>query len=201
MNGNEAVASWIYFRAKVSTEQEAAKQSQNVLNLLFDRYERLPPSDRILIDDHPARTLSSADEKERFDALAEIHGFQITSAISQVRSLAAHLESDTSPSAPYQWAKANRLIGRLSASEERDTWSDAEPSDHKPQTGGPETCLRSASTGVSAGGRPGADAPDLASATDSTRSWRAPALPRRPLRRASVVGDEQRWPGTALRGH
>lgn len=57
--------------------------------------------------------LTSANETDRFDTLALIREFRISSTLPQLRALAALLETSEGPGAPYEWAKVNRLIGLL----------------------------------------------------------------------------------------
>ena len=114
MTREGAVEAWVRFRNEATAQADAEKQSQGALFALFECYRLLSPSDRDLIDVHLAQDLASGDELVRFDALAVIREFRIGGALPQLRALADRLEADDSPSAPYEWAKVNRLVGLLS---------------------------------------------------------------------------------------
>jgi hypothetical protein len=106
---------WINFREQASDEAIAAKDSQSALFALFAYYTSLPGPERQIVDRLLAEQLGEDDEDIWFDALAVIREFRITSALPALRQLADRLESANGPSAPYDWAKVNRLIGYLSA--------------------------------------------------------------------------------------
>lgn len=55
----------------------------------------------------------SDDAKRRFDALTLIDEFSIVAALPALRELAQEFEDSTETAAPYDWAKVNRIIGRL----------------------------------------------------------------------------------------
>jgi hypothetical protein len=104
---------WRRFREDASARALANKQSNDTLTALFGRYRALSDSERAVIDELLAEQLASLDETDRFDALAVIREFRITSAMPQLRVLAEWLEAQSGPGAPYEWAKVNRLIANL----------------------------------------------------------------------------------------
>jgi hypothetical protein len=89
------------------------KQSHEALLSITARYRGLPVDDRAVVDELLAEQLSSEDETTRFIALALIQDFRIHSAVRALRQLAVWLEAQSWPGAPYEWAKVNRIIGRL----------------------------------------------------------------------------------------
>ena len=58
----------------------------------------------------------SEDEGLRFDALALIYDFRVCTAMTALDNLAAHLSSSTSPGAPYEVEKVQKIIARLNDS-------------------------------------------------------------------------------------
>lgn len=63
---------------------------------------------KILIEE-----LSSPNEAARFDALAIIGEFRVPAALPALRLLSARLQHESSPGAPFEVAKVNRIIDRL----------------------------------------------------------------------------------------
>ena len=62
-----------------------------------------------------AEWVESEDAGLRFDALAIVNKYRLVHAVPALRRLQARLESDTSPGAPYEWAKVTRILGNLTA--------------------------------------------------------------------------------------
>lgn len=89
------------------------KQSHEALLSITARYRGLSVGDRVVVDQLLAEQLTSEDETVRFIALALIQDFKIRPALPALRQLADWLEAQTSPGAPYEWAKVNRIIGEL----------------------------------------------------------------------------------------
>lgn len=108
-----SVEAWIRFKRKVNDQAVAEKQSQAALFALFERYSALSQDAREVIDDLLVRDLESDSEMDRFDALAMIREFRITSALPNLRALADRLALADNPGAPYEWAKVNRLVALL----------------------------------------------------------------------------------------
>jgi hypothetical protein len=106
-------AEWTAFRKQSNADALAAKESQGALFRLFDRYRSLSAAERSVVDQLIAEQVLSPDETVRFDAVAMIDKFVITSALPALRMLAARLEGDAQPGAPFEWAKVNRVIGTL----------------------------------------------------------------------------------------
>jgi hypothetical protein len=92
-----------------------AKQSQVALFDMFDRYRALSAPDKQVVDELLAELVMSPDERVRFDVLAVIDEFRITSALPALRALANRLEGESSPGAPYEWEKVNRMIGTIAS--------------------------------------------------------------------------------------
>ena len=113
MTPDEIRAEWSAFRESMNAQALAAKESQAALFRLFDRYQSLPASERPIIDELLAEQLLSLDETDRFDAVALIDKFAITSALPALRTLADRLEGEAQVGAPYEWTKVNRVIGKL----------------------------------------------------------------------------------------
>jgi hypothetical protein len=101
------------FRDRVDAEASAAKSSHDAICELGALYERLDARERLLADGVLADWIVSDDEAKRWDALALVRAYKITSAMAALRELEGKLERSSDPSAPYEWAKVNRLIGLL----------------------------------------------------------------------------------------
>lgn len=123
MTALDVRASWMRFRQSVSEDVIARKDSQSALFVLFDHYRALPAADRPIIDEFLAEELGSTDETTRFHALALINEFRITAALPALRRLAEWLETRSSPGAPHEWAKVNRIIAALLESKVHDVVS------------------------------------------------------------------------------
>jgi hypothetical protein len=104
---------WLDFCQDAGNRREAAKQSHVALFDMFDRYRALSADERRVVDELLAELAISLDENIRFDALALIGEFRIAAALPALRALAARLEEETFPGAPYEWAKVNRMIGEI----------------------------------------------------------------------------------------
>ena len=65
------------------------------------------------VDELLAEWVLSDDQNLRFDAMALISDHNIRSALPSLRLLAERLEEASGPSAPYEWTKVNRLVGKL----------------------------------------------------------------------------------------
>ena len=91
----------------------ANKQPQESLLTGAAQYRQLSDEDRPVVNELLAEQLSSPEEDVRFLALALIEDFEIVSALPALRRLANWLETQQWPGAPYEWAKVNRIIGRM----------------------------------------------------------------------------------------
>lgn len=81
---------------------------------LSARYGALDARERVAVDAEVAAWVLSSDESLRFDGLSLIHDYEIRSAEPALRALTTRLEAESRPGAPYEWAKVNRLLARLS---------------------------------------------------------------------------------------
>lgn len=70
-------------------------------------------SDRAEVERALCEWAEGDDDPRQFTALAVIDRLRIASAIPTLRKLAARFEGAHGPSAPYDWAKVNRILGRL----------------------------------------------------------------------------------------
>jgi len=96
-------------------DKEAAerKDSQHALEELARFLGGLAGDERDEAEAAITGWISSTDARRQFDALATIERLEVRSALPALRRLADEYESSTSPSAPYDWAWVNRIIGRL----------------------------------------------------------------------------------------
>ena len=106
---------WAGIRDELEEAFEGTKDAQGVTLELAKRYRALSSSERQTVDQILAEWALSSDEVLRFDALSLIDEFRIESALPSLRRLAKILEEADNPGAPYEWAKVNRIIGRLAA--------------------------------------------------------------------------------------
>lgn len=111
---------WLRMCDEESARAATSKQSQEALIAMSARYRALTLDERLVVDRLLAEQLSSDDENVRFDALALISEFSVVSAVPALRQLASWLESQRWPGAPYEWAKVDRIIGRLAQQGQQD---------------------------------------------------------------------------------
>lgn len=100
-------------RDQLDADASEAKDSQSAVIELSRRYGNLSPDEKVEVDNLLAEWVLSDDGRLRFDALALIRDHSIRSSLPSLRTLQDRLERATEPSAPYEWAKVNRLIGHL----------------------------------------------------------------------------------------
>jgi hypothetical protein len=98
------------FRNSVDKEARALKDSQLALTWLYDFYRKLDVSERSMADRVLIAWALSQDENLRFDALALIDEYKVTAAIPALWSLAERLGSSSTPGAPYELQKVNRIL-------------------------------------------------------------------------------------------
>lgn len=101
----------------VRADEEAAqrKDSQHALEALVSFLHGLDVGDREDAETTLAEWIFSGDPRRQFDALASIERLEIQSAVPALRRLAAKFERSLAPSAPYDWAWVNRILGRLAS--------------------------------------------------------------------------------------
>jgi predicted RNA-binding Zn ribbon-like protein len=109
----DAARRWVELRQQLDRRAAREKSSQSVVVELSREYARLGVVDRSDIDRLLASWLLSADERDRFDAVAVVDDNAVCSAIPTLRELMDRLESSDEPGAVYEWAKVNRVLGRL----------------------------------------------------------------------------------------
>jgi hypothetical protein len=110
MSASKVREDWVTMQAEVIREAIRNKQSQEAIGAMAARYQSLPSADRIIVDELLAQQVLAQDEPTRFDAIALIDLFNIRSARPALVRLAARLESDGSPGAPYERARVDRLL-------------------------------------------------------------------------------------------
>lgn len=108
-----AAQRWEELRQRLDSAARESKNPQAVVVELSRRYGDLSPNDRVVVDELIADWVLAEDEAKRFDALALIAEHRIRTAAAAVRELCRRLETSDEPSAPYEWAKANRVLGRV----------------------------------------------------------------------------------------
>src|SRR5260370_4419577 len=104
---------WETFWQEVDQTYQEAKDSQGALLALSDRYRRRSLNERKVVDRLLADKWASPDENVRFDALALVGEFKIRPTEPQLRSLAARLEAEMTPGAPFELAKVNRILNQF----------------------------------------------------------------------------------------
>jgi hypothetical protein len=101
------------FWERVDADGERTKDSQLALNELERCYRGLDEGEQQLALVVFTDWILGSDIRRQFAGLAMIDRFSIRAALPSLRELAAIFESVDGPSAPYDWAKVNRIIGRL----------------------------------------------------------------------------------------
>ena len=90
------------------------KDSQYAQDRLRRFVENLTSEERDAADEVLADWAREGDPRQQFDALSLIDELRINSAIPALQELAETYEASDAPSAPYDWAWVNRIIGHLS---------------------------------------------------------------------------------------
>lgn len=103
------------FWDSANREADEFKDSMLALDRLVARYRSLTPSERQLADRVIAEWLHSPDEAKRFDAVALVREFEISSAIPALRDLSSGLQTSSDPGAPFEREKVEALLAELDA--------------------------------------------------------------------------------------
>jgi hypothetical protein len=90
-------------------------------------YSRLPRDRQVALEPLLREWLLSDDYADRYDAIAIVRENEVTSMIPTLRQLQDRLEQSTDVGAPYEWAKVNRALGRLTAAMQRNMPDDEAP--------------------------------------------------------------------------
>ncbi len=98
---------------RANRQATAHKKSQLAVFMLEDFYVSLPVEHRPEANEVLIAWALGDDLTKRFDALALIDRFEIGAAIPALRALADRFEQADGPSAPYDWAKVNRILASL----------------------------------------------------------------------------------------
>jgi uncharacterized protein HemX len=106
-------ATWEQLRERVDREAREQKMSQAAILELSRQYRLVRVGERKEVDELVAEWVLSDDENKRFDALALISEHRIKSATPALHRLAERLKTAADPSAPYELAKVNRILGKL----------------------------------------------------------------------------------------
>ena len=111
----DAAGRWRKRWKDISLRADEAKDSQSAVPALYAAYRALGEEERPAVNDVLAEAIASDDERDRFDALALVREFRISSARPALERLAQRLERDDSPGAPYELEKVNGILGELDA--------------------------------------------------------------------------------------
>jgi hypothetical protein len=103
------------FWQRVTQEGDRAKNSQLALDALERTYQTLSDRERQLADGVFTDWILGSDTRRQFAGLAMIDRFSIGTALPALRTLASCLENATTVTAPYDWAKVNRIIGKVTS--------------------------------------------------------------------------------------
>jgi len=101
------------YRRSVDEEARYLKDSYLALDRLRALYTQLDSNERQMADQVLGEWALSNDEGTRFDALALIGDLRVRTATHALQELARRLDSSTSPGAPYELKKVNRLLEAL----------------------------------------------------------------------------------------
>lgn len=80
---------------------------------LFDLYRRLDDDERTMANDVIAQWVLAAEESTRYDAIAMVREFRITSASAALKELAWRLVDQRSPGASFELDKVRHLLAEL----------------------------------------------------------------------------------------
>lgn len=115
MNLDELRVAMNAYRKAVDQEARELKDSYLALEKLHSLYRELETEERALADRVVAEWLLSDDEGLRFDALVLVDDFKIVKAVSALRELSRRLGSTTTPGAPYEQQRIDRVIRELAS--------------------------------------------------------------------------------------
>lgn len=101
------------YRCSVDEEARALKDSYIALDWLHTLYRNLDSEERAMADQVLTEWVLSNDEGLRFDAMALIDEFKITTAAPALQDLSRRLVSIDSPGAPYELQKVDRILKGL----------------------------------------------------------------------------------------
>lgn len=101
--------------SEIDSRHVDAKDSQGAVPELFELYKSLDPVERNAANADLFAALRVGTEGQRYDALAIINEFRVRQALDHLRELAVRLQVESSPGAPFELAKVERIIGRLMA--------------------------------------------------------------------------------------
>jgi hypothetical protein len=101
------------YRKDLDDEAAALKHSQMALAKLLTWYRGLSSDERRLADSVLDEWIISESEAVRFDALALIDEFKVTTATSALRRLADRLGSSPAAGAPFELKKIERVLRDL----------------------------------------------------------------------------------------
>lgn len=110
---SDARSRWANLRQELDEAASGTKDAQSVVLELSRHYAALAADEKRAVDDLLGDWVLSDDPKLRFDALAVISDNNVRAVVPSLRQLADRLEDAAEPSAPYEWLKVNRLLGRL----------------------------------------------------------------------------------------
>jgi hypothetical protein len=113
MTNENVRADWAALRARLDAEAQAMKFSQAAVIELSRRFGLLDSAERGAVEDVLRDWIRSEDPSLRFDALAIVSDYALTSALPALHDLARRLAGSHAPAAPYEGAKVRRLIERL----------------------------------------------------------------------------------------
>lgn len=122
-NDEEVREAWAAFCAETSERYVRMKDANGAMHVIAAKYAALSATDRAAVDSLLIHQLEPRepnpddpwyeDENARFVPLALVDRFAIAAAVPTLRALAAWLEEQSTPGAPYEWAKVNGILGRL----------------------------------------------------------------------------------------
>jgi hypothetical protein len=101
------------YRKAVDEEAKELRDSYFALEKLNALYRKFDAEERALADQVLAEWVLSDDEGLRFDALVLIDDFKIVKVTPALRKLASRLAASSTPGAPYELQKVDRIIRDL----------------------------------------------------------------------------------------
>ena len=101
------------YRQTAEGEARSLKDSYLTLDRLHTLYERFNSEERAMANEVLHEWALSDDERVRFDALALIDDFKISSAVPALKALADRLVSSSAVCAPFELHKVDRILKDL----------------------------------------------------------------------------------------
>lgn len=113
MKLDEFVSEMNDFWNRVDRESIERNESHGAVMELMKLYRRFDKDEQAMANQVIIEWLRYMEPRKQFDALALVDEFLIVDALPTLRELQSEAEERKDYEAPYEWARLNRVVGRL----------------------------------------------------------------------------------------